>query len=316
MARRFGGPNSPGGDPRSAPRTANQGAGTAQAVVANRRVNPAGMRVNLLFAVPFLFAIRAFFREPALMAMNLGVFALLLLSAWLTREGVLAQAAYDARRVARRPAIPRKIFGAVVMGLGLGLAGVFGSGGLAAGVIFAVLGAGLHLVAFGPDPLRDKGMEGVDLFQTDRVARAVEQAESHLQAMNDAVLRCRDRQVDDRMRAFHAHVRQLLRTVENDPRRLNAARRYLGVYLLGARDATVKFADLYARTRDAAARADFFALLDDLQQNFALRTETLLDSDRQALDIEMDVLRERLEREGLRPETLAQSTEDQPVPRS
>jgi hypothetical protein len=32
-----------------------------------------------------------------------------------------------------------------------------------------------------------------------------------------------------------------------------------------------------------------------------LRTETLIDSDRQKLDIEMEVLRERLEREGLRP---------------
>ena len=35
-----------------------------------------------------------------------------------------------------------------------------------------MLGAGLHFFSFGPDPLRDKGMEGVDEFQTDRVARA------------------------------------------------------------------------------------------------------------------------------------------------
>jgi hypothetical protein len=160
---------------------------------------------------------------------------------------------------------------------------------------------GLHFFAFGPDPLRDKGMEGVDKFQTDRVARAVEEAESHLKAMSDAILRARDRRVEERLVEFQAHVRKLLRAVESDPRRLVAARRYMGVYLLGARDATVKFADLYARSRDEAPRADYIALLDDLQQNFTIRTETLLDSDRQALDIEMEVLRERLEREGLRP---------------
>ena len=78
-------------------------------------------------------------------------------------------------------------------------------------------------------------------------------------------------------------------------------RRYLGVYLQGAQDATSKFADLYARQRDETARAGYIALLDDLEQNFMLRTETLRSNDRQDLDIEIDVLRERLEREGLRP---------------
>jgi len=297
MARRFGGTHSPGGDPRP------QGTGPTpvSGPVGQKRPHPVGARVHLLFVLPFLFAFSAFFKDPAGLAVNLGVFALLLLSAWLTREGVIAQDAYDNRRIARRPAIPRKIFGAVSMGLGLGLAGLIGAGGIVPAVIFAVLGAGLHFAAFGPDPLKDKGMEGVDLFQTDRVARAVEEAEEHLKAMTDAILRCRERAVEDRLREFQTHVRALLRTVENDPRRLSAARRYMGVYLLGARDATIKFADLYARTRDAQARTDYVALLDDLQKNFALRTETLLDSDRQALDIEMDVLRERLEREGLRP---------------
>lgn len=310
MARRFGGTHSPGGDPRPD----KGGEGTALPV--NRRVNPVGLRVNLLFSLPFLFALRAFFREPAGMALNLAVFALMLLSAWLTREGVLAQSAYDARRIARRPAVPRKLFGAAAMGLALGLAGALGSGGPIAGVLFALLGVGLHLTAFGMDPTRDKGMEGIDTFQTDRVSRAVEQAENHLKAMNDAALRCRDRRVDDRLREFQAHVRQLLRTVENDPRRLSAARRYLGVYLLGARDATVKFADLYARTRDEDTRDDYFVLLDDLQQNFALRTETLQESDRQALDIEMDVLRERLEREGLRLDSPASQPDSDERPKS
>ncbi len=291
MARRFGGTYSPG---------AGSGAKGAPTPPAPARRAPVGLRVNLLFVLPFLFAFSAFFRDPAGLLANLGTFGLLMLAAWLTREGVIAHDAYDARRVARRPAIPRKIFGSVAMGLGLGLAGLAGGSGIGA-AIFALLGAGLHLAAFGPDPLRDKGLEGVDQFQTDRVARAVEEAESHLTAMSDAIRRARDRRVEERLVEFQAHVRQLLRAVESDPRRLTAARRYLGVYLLGARDATVKFVDLYARKRDEDARGDYLALLDDLQQNFTLRTETLIDSDRQALDIEMEVLRERLEREGLRP---------------
>jgi hypothetical protein len=76
----------------------------------------------------------------------------------------------------------------------------------------------------------------------------------------------------------------------------------MGIYLQGARDATVKFADLYARTRDAQARADYEALLTDLEQNFAARTQKLLSDDATDVTVEIEVLRERLQREGVRPD--------------
>ena len=289
MAQRFGGPNSPGGDPRPGGQATRM------------RTRPVvGVRVNLLFALPFVFAASAFFRDPSGLLLHLGVFALMIASAWLTREGTLAQAAYDARKIARRPAFPRKIFGAGLMGAGIGLAAGAGMG-IGQGVILGALGGVLHLLSFGPDPMRDKGMDGVDEFQTDRVARAVAEAEKTLGQMTEAVARLQDRALNDRLRDFAGQVRPLLRAVENDPRHLSAARRYLGLYLNGARDASVKFADLYARNRDAGARAEYLALLDDLQKNFANRLTALETTDRQALDIEMDVLRERLEREGIRP---------------
>ena len=291
VARRFGGKYSPG---------------SKRVPDLPRRVHPAGARVNLLFVVPFIFAIRAFLQDPAGLVLNLGVFALLMLAAWLTREGVLAQHAYDAREAARRPAFPRKIAGSVLTGVALGLASL--GAGPGAAVLLGALGAVLHLGAFGPDPLRDKGMDGVDGFQTDRALRATAEAEKHLKDMAEAIRRSGDRALVDRVASFSANARALFRAVEDDPRRLSAARRYLGVYLTGARDATAKFADLYARTRDDTARREYAALLDDMEGRFALRRETLLGDDRQALDIEMEVLRERLAREGLRTDAAARQT--------
>jgi hypothetical protein len=61
----------------------------------------------------------------------------------------------------------------------------------------------------------------------------------------------------------------------------------------------VKFADLYKRQRNEDARADFEALLSDLEQNFAARTDKMLLNDRSDMDIEIKVLRDRLQREGL-----------------
>ena len=168
-----------------------------------------------------------------------------------------------------------------------------------ASAIFGLAAGALHTATFGIDPLTDKGMEGVDTFQQDRVARVVDEAEKHLTAMSDALLRAGDRQMESKLEKFQTIARDLIRTVEEDPRDLAAARKYLGVYLLGARDATAKYADVYARTKDTQARADYSALLDDLTDNFAARTRKLLLEDRSDLNIEIDVLRDRLAREGV-----------------
>ena len=289
MAQKFGGKFSPGnGD--TPPVGAFQGA----------RRSRVGGRVNLLFLAPLPLIWQAFGNGPGALVLNLAALGTLLLAAWLTREGLLAQEAYDARTVARRPALPRKMLGSVLTGAGLAVAGFAAGGDILAPIAYAVVGTVLHFLAFGPDPLQNKGLEGVDLFQTDRVARAVDEAEEHLRAMSEAIKRAGDRTLETRVGQFQQAARALFRTVENDPRDLTAARRYLGVYLLGARDATVKFADIYSRTRNAEARADYAALLDDLEQNFATRNQKLLLDDRSDLTIEIDVLRERLQREGVR----------------
>ncbi|MGC9418280.1 MAG: 5-bromo-4-chloroindolyl phosphate hydrolysis family protein [Rhodovulum sp.] len=293
MAQRYGGRYSPTpqADPGNVP---------PRHPFHGRRPRRAASRSNVMFFVPMPLAIRAFAGGPAEMALELTAFGALILAAWLTREGLKAEDAWLDRKIARRPAIPRKIFGSALTGAGLFLAAMGGDAGFLGPAIYAVLGIVLHSFAFGLDPLKDKGMEGIDSFQQDRVARVVDEAEKHLKTMADAIRRAGDRPLEARVERFQATVREMFRTVEEDPRDLTAARKYLVVYLLGARDATVKFADFYARTRDPRARADYETLLQDLEENFAARTRALLLDDRADLDVEIEVLRDRLQREGVR----------------
>ncbi len=302
MAKRYGGKFSPedaSSSPDQPPRGQFEGA----------RVEPAGARANVLFvpAIPLVFLSL----NDGAIGMTIGLVAagLLTAAAFLLREGLRAESAYNAKRTARRPAFPRKIFSSVLTGLGAALAAyrtefldaeTAAQASMLAPILFGVAATALHSVSFGLDPMKDKGMEGVDTFQQDRVARVVEDAETHLSQMTDAIKRAGDRRIEARVERFQDTARELFRTVEEDPRDLAGARKYLTVYLQGARDATVKFADVYARTRDAQTLADYTALLDDLEQNFAARTRKMLLDDRSDLTVEIDVLRDRLQREGVR----------------
>ena len=290
MAERFGGKYSPGA--ASEPRTPE-----------GLRRRRDGARVNFLFVAPVAMLLIAFQLEPLGMFLKLTAFGTMMLAAWLTREGLRAEDAYAARRVAKRPAIPRKIFGSVLTGLGLAIAGLDPATLSPINpILYFILGTVLHFLAFGPDPLSDKGTEGMDDFQTERVARVVDEAERHLAAMKDAIRRARIPALERRVDRFVETARGMSRVVEEDPRDLTSARRFLGVYLLGARDATVQFADLYARSQNEEARKDYEALLDDLESSFSQKTQKLLLDDKSTLDVEIEVLRDRLAREGVRSE--------------
>lgn len=292
MAQRYGGKFSPEGP--------EDKDGADQGSFRGARRSRVGGRINLLFLAPLPLIWAAFGNGASALALNLVALGALLLAAWLTREGLLAQEAYEARKVARRPAIPRKMLGSLLTGAGLAIAGFAANPGIIEPAIYGVVGTVLHFLAFGPDPMKNKGMEGVDEFQTDRVARYVDQAEAHLAAMTGAIRRAGDREAEARVERFQSKVRELLRTVEEDPRDLTAARKYMSVYLQGARDATVKFADIYARSRDHGARADYMLLLSDLEQSFNAKTKALLLDNRSDLSVEIEVLRDRLGREGIR----------------
>ncbi|MFC4731478.1 5-bromo-4-chloroindolyl phosphate hydrolysis family protein [Salipiger abyssi] len=264
------------------------------------KVDPVGARSNVLFVPPIVLAATSLNDGAVGLVTGLAGAGALLLGAWLLRDGLRAQAAYEERRVARRPAIPRKIFAAALAGVGVAVAAFKAEPGVIAPALYGLSAVVLHLGAFGIDPMKNKGMEGIDTFQQDRVARVVDEAESYLVAMDEAVKRAGDRQVEARVERFHHKVSQLIRTVEEDPRDLTSARKYLGVYLMGARDAAVKFADIYSRTQDRAAKSDFMMLLTDLEEGFGQKNEKLLLDNNADLTVEIEVLRDRLQREGVR----------------
>ncbi|PRY25372.1 5-bromo-4-chloroindolyl phosphate hydrolysis protein [Aliiruegeria haliotis] len=292
MAQRFGGKYSPDGDTRT------EHVAPVQAPVTRAR---AAARVNLLYLAPAPLLFTAFGQNAVGMAVDLAAAAVLVFATFTLSEGLKAEAAYNERKVARRPALPRKIIAAALAGFGVVLA-TFSpeAGGLLEPLIYGAIALVLHIAAFGLDPLANKNLDGIDTFQQDRVARVVDEAEEQLVRMGAAIARANERGLERRVEGFQATARHMCRTVEEDPRDLTAARKFLVVYLKGAAEATIKFADLYSRKRDPEARAKYIALLDDLERNFSAKTETLMVSDRSALDVEIEVLRDRLQREGVR----------------
>lgn len=282
MAKRFSGDFSPDAKtPTAAPKT----------------VKPAkGFRAGLMFYLPLPLLFTAFGAmrraETGAMVLDLAAFVLLILAAWLLRDGLRAEAEYNARSRASRPALPRKIIAADLAGAGVFLAAL--SGGMIFAIVLGAVVAVLHLIAFGLDPLKSKGLGGADNIDARRAAKVLAEAEDEVKGLQEISSRLKDREVSERLDGFVNSVRAMIRTIEEDPRDLVQARKYLSVYLKGGREAAAKYEALQAKHPAPEARADLISLIDDLSASFtAERAEMLLD-DRADLDVEISVLQERL----------------------
>ena len=160
--------------------------------------------------------------------------------------------------------------------------------------------AAAQLLAFGLDPMRKKGLEGVDEFATERVARAIDQAEALVRQTADAAKRIGDRRLEGRVERLCDQAREVFRVVEQDPRDLEP-----GADLPqrlparpARRDGQVR-RRLEPQPRRRGAHGTTRRCSAISRQSFATHRTHLLEDDRSDLDIEIEVLRERLQQDGL-----------------
>lgn len=299
-AKRFGGPNSPGGNPRPASDA------PARTVFTGRKATSVDLRTLVLYALPtpLLFsAIGSIFAGDAIGGiLDLAAASAIYFGAFLTAEGLKAEQAYRRRLIAKPPAFPRKLAGAVFIALGVAVAVLFGwKAGLLNTILFGALAGGAHVASFGFDPMKAKGLTGDGISEAEalRVSEALEKAEALVGEITAEADRLNDRDLSARVAAMCAAVREVLQMVEEDPRDLTRARRFLGVYLRGARDATVKYAASRDKLGEGAMREEYVALIGDMEGSFTRARQMLTEDDRTDLEVEIEVLRERLQQEGV-----------------
>ena len=219
----------------------------------------------LLFVLPtpvLIKGILAIFSGRILMlAWCLALYAVFIVGASLVKRGLALEAEYKARRIARASLLPYKTAGAIILGL--------------ATVATAW------------------GVDGAT------VVAALETARAKLDRIENASKGIRNREFQSRIKSILGSAYLVLDEIENDPRDLRRARKFLNVYLDGAVEVTERYAATYEKTQSGTLEQGFSELLEDMEHVFKEQHDKLLQDDELDLDVQMDVLRQRLRREGV-----------------
>ncbi|MDU8909850.1 hypothetical protein [Aestuariicoccus sp. MJ-SS9] len=217
------------------------------------------------------------------------------LALWLIWSGQKAHAAYDAAEVARRPRLPRKLVGSVLIGfLVLILAGLqFHTFGPPLGL--ALTATSLSIAAFRPDPLRHKGIDDPKVVLRQRTAELTGKADAMLDAIVADIAALEDDDLTLRSQAMRSAVSRLVRMAANDTAVLGALRKPLRRFLKILAEETIELVDAWDSDRHAYARHRFVAKMTALTRAFEAKARAIgLNDGRDEFELEADLLIERI----------------------
>lgn len=227
-------------------------------------------------------------------------YGLFLAGALLLRRGLLSANDYERRRVAKAP-WPLKTLGSALIALATGITAWLGAGHpLALGGAFGLAALLGCYLSYGFDPRTAKRLtdrDGIDV--TDQVLQALEQAERSIAAIEQASHDIRNAELNARLRRIAQLARDILKLLEEDPRDLRRARKFLNVYLDGAHKVTEGYAKTHARVDAPELDDNFRRVLATIEEVFQEQQQKLLETDLTDLDVQIEVLTTQLKREGV-----------------
>jgi hypothetical protein len=256
----------------------------------------------LMLAVPLVWGLLSG-NVGDVVALAVGL-VVIYLGTFLLESGLAKEAEYHARDLANAPRPPRKLLGAIVVAIGVFACSLGASGaGVALSLLLGALAGVGCLMAYGMDPARNKGLApelarkaGV---KTEQVIQAVTEAEGKLREIEQLARGLHNRELTARVGRIVAQARAVLAQIEKDPSDLRRARRFLVTYLDGTRDVVKKYSQQQRDLADTELAANFRHVLETVERVFAEQEEVLKRNETMDLEVQIEVLRTQLEREGV-----------------
>ncbi|WP_027160211.1 5-bromo-4-chloroindolyl phosphate hydrolysis family protein [Methylobacter luteus] len=226
-------------------------------------------------------------------------FGLYMLAAWCVRKGLQAEHIYNKSRIARPPQ-PLKMTAAIIAALTTGMVAWLGAGRpLPVALLFAV-GAFLGMyLSYGFDPRKEKNIVAAHGYSRDEILQTLEDSSRIIRGIEQANDRIRNAELNQRIERICEIADSILAEIEADPRDIRRARKFLNVYLDGARQVTEGYAKTHPQTQSGELEQNFRNVLETIESVFQEQHQKLLEEDVFDLDVKIEVLATQLKREGI-----------------
>jgi len=263
-----------------------------------------GLRGGLLYvlATPLAFATIVSLAGGAFSAAAAAAlgFALVAAGGFFNRRGILEQLVAPERRFTRSWAMPHKYVAAAAVAAGTAVAayGAVGQNGLVSAAFGLLALAGFHMAYRLPNPRAAFGVPE-NAVHDKTLHKALAQAELRILAIEKSAMRIGNRELEQRLQRIATQGRAILDQMVARPEERFRARKFLNVYLEGAERVAGRYAKTHRLARGRKLEQNFRNVLVEIEKVFGQQLSRLAGHDVFDLDVQIEVLRKQLEREGI-----------------
>ena len=263
-----------------------------------------GFRGTLLYvlSIPLAFAtVVGLARGNLSEAMSAGAaFLLIVIGGYVNRRGMLEELIAPERRFTRSFGLPHKYLAALSVASGTMIAaqGITGHDTLTALMFALIAVVGFHLSYKLPKP-RDLLGRQRQKVRDKPLQKALAQAERRILTIEKAAHKIGNLELSQRLRRIATQGREILDQIVARPDERFRARKFLNVYLEGAERVAGRYAQTHRLAQGQALEQNFRNVLIEIESVFASQLTQLAEHDVFDLDVQIEVLRKQLEREGM-----------------
>lgn len=221
--------------------------------------------------------------------------------AWFLKKAREVDWHSQQRKWARSSRFPWRLFAALLTSLGIATVSFFLIGhNPIISVIAATIGFFGIRLRYGKDPQHDK-QKDVTLvgITTEELIEIFDEAEQNLDAIESAAKKIHNPELKIRLSRIATKTRKILDLIEQDPKDLRRARKFLKVYLSGAQKVSTQYAKTHSPFQQNELEQNFRNVLTTIEDVIEEQTVKLTENNILDLDVKIEVLQSQLKNEGV-----------------
>ncbi|MGI9316202.1 MAG: 5-bromo-4-chloroindolyl phosphate hydrolysis family protein [bacterium] len=256
-----------------------------------------------ILPIPLLFVVVSALLKGSFLRLIFAAIALGLvwIAAWFLQQGAKFEWEARRRKWARATRVPWRFSAAVFAGAAAIIIGSFIIGhNLFIGLVAGLAAFAGVILTYGLDPQYDKKQD-VSRFgvTTEEIVEALEEAEDTLGQIELSAKKIANRELKVRLGRIVDKTRGVLSLIEEDPKDLRRARKFLKVYLTGANNVTRQYARTHQQQDNEVLEQNFRNVLESIENVIEEQHGKLLENDVLDLDVKIEVLEAQLKHEGI-----------------
>ncbi len=249
-----------------------------------------------IFLVPlFVAVVLALFQTNIQAFLLNGVsFFLFLAVARLAKKGFMQEQAYHASIFTKAPKVPYKMFAGYLLGISTFFT-AFVTGGeplVKSGFLALIATVGYYLY-YGFDPKEDK-LENLGDISAEFVLETINEAKEKLSSIEANISKIKELPLQKKITTALTKAKHILQTIQEDPKDVRVARKFLIVYIDGIAKVTQSYVELDEADITSDTRERLHTLMDEVEEKLDKELIRLKQNNAFDLDVHIDVLKEQI----------------------